>query len=120
MHNYFNISDDKVAEMKINSNMEIAATIYYKTKTKLNINSSLLLVYLLLKLTDLWKQDSSKLSLHRAIALGKSVRFILFFHILTIFPFLHKLRKGQVGIFVLCVMMAFTSYTPRYHTAVCF
>ena len=65
------------------------------------------------------KQDSSKSSLHRAIILSRSVRFILFFHILPIFLFVSKLKKGQVGIFDLCVT-AFISYIPRNHTAVCF
>ena len=82
--------------------MENAATIYYKSKMKLNINASLLFINLLLKSTDLLKQASSISFSHRAIILGKSMRFILFFHILAIFIFLSKLKKVQVRIFVLC------------------
>ena len=85
-------------------------------KTKSNLNSSLLFINFLLKSIDLSKQDSSKCSSHRAITFRKSVRFILFFHILAIFPLLGKLEKGQVGISILCVMTT-VSYTSRNHTA---
>ena len=76
--------------------MENVATIYYKSKTKLNINPSLLFINLPLKATDLFKQNSSKISLHKTIILGKSVQFILFFHILIIFLFLSKLKKVKL------------------------
>ena len=65
-------------------------------KTKLNVSSSLLFINLLnylLKLTDFSKQDFSKCSLHRTIIFGKSVRFILFFYNLEIFPFPGNLKK---------------------------
>ena len=71
---------------------------------------------LLPKLANLLKQDSSKCSLHRAVILGEYVRFYLFLHIMAIFLFLGKLKKGQVGVFVLCIA-AFTSYTLRNYTA---
>ena len=79
--------------------MDNAAAIYYKTKTKLNINSSLLFINLLnnLHLKSTSKQDSSKCSSHREIILCKSVRFILFLYILAIFPFLGKLKKVKLG-----------------------
>ena len=90
--------------------MENAATIYYKSNTRLNIISSLLFIKLLLKLTDLLKQDSSKRSLHRAIILVKYVQFILFFHILVIFLFLSKLKKVKLG------FLFFVLYHYKLHT----
>ena len=72
---------------------------------------------LLLKSTDLSKQDCPKCSCRRATILGKSVRFILFFHILGILRFLGKLKKDEVRIFVVCVT-AFISCIPRNHTVV--
>ena len=56
--------------------LDNAAAIYYKTKAKLNINSSLLFINILnnlLNLKSTRKQDSSIFSSHRAIILGKSI-----------------------------------------------
>ena len=64
---------------------------------KIKLNSSLLIINLLLKSTYLFKKDSSKRSLHRSIILGKSVGFILFFLILAIFVFISKLKKVKLG-----------------------
>ena len=49
---------------------------------------------------------------HRAIILVKCVQFILFFHIMVIFPFIGKLKKVKWGVFALHIA-AFISYTPR-------
>ena len=72
---------------------------------------------LLLKSTDLSKQDCPKCSCLRATILGKSIWFILFFHILGILRFLGKLKKDKVRTFVVCVT-AFISCIPRIHTVV--
>ena len=66
---------------------------------------------------DFSKEDSSKCSSHRAVVLDKYVRFILFSHILLIFPFLGKLKKSLVGSFVRCVM-AFISNTKKPYCSV--
>ena len=67
-------------------------------------------------MADLLKQDFPRCFSHRAIniILGKSVRFILFFHILAIFQFLGKLKKVKLGFlfFVLRHLQAGT--TPSY------
>ena len=72
---------------------------------------------LLLKSTDLSKQDCPKCSCLRATILGKSIWFILFFHILGILRFLGKLKKDEVWIFVVCVT-GFISCILRIHTVV--
>ena len=61
------------------------------------------------------KQDSPRCSLHRAIILSKSLRFILFFHILTIFPFLRKLKRVKLG-FLFFVLRHLQATTPRNQT----
>ena len=70
--------------------MENAATLYHKSKTNLNINSSLLFINLFLKSTDLLKQNSSK-----------SLRD-LFFHTLTIFLFVSNLNRSSWDCCCLC------------------
>ena len=52
-------------------------------------------VNLLPKSANLLKQDYPRSSSHRAIILGKSVRFIPFFHILAILLFLGKLKRSS-------------------------
>ena len=96
--------------------MENATAIYYKSKTRLNINSSFVFINFLRKLADLLRQDFPWCSLHRAIILGKSVQFILFFHILAIFLFLGKLKKVKLG-FLFFVLWHLQATTPRNHTA---
>ena len=56
----------------------------------------MLFINLLLKLTNLLKQDPSKCSSHRVIILGKYEQAILFFHIIAILPFLGKLKKVKL------------------------
>ena len=48
--------------------------------------------------------------------LNKSVRFILFFHVLAIFLFLGKLKKVKLG-FLFFVLRHLQATTPRNHTA---
>ena len=64
----------------------------------------------------MFKQDSPRCSSHRAIILDKSVRFILFFHILAIFLFLGKLKKVKLG-FLFFMLRHLQATTPRNHTA---
>ena len=62
------------------------------------------------------KQGSPWCFSHRAIILGKSVRFILFFHIWAIFLFLGKLKKVKLGL-LFFVLRHLQAATPRNHTA---
>ena len=72
-------------------------------------------INLLPKLANLLKQDSSKCSLHRAVILGEYVRFYLFLHIMAIFLFLGKLKKGQVGVFVLLYCGIYKLHTKKLY-----
>ena len=80
------------------------------------MNQLFVLINVLPKSADLLKQDSPRCSSHRAIILSKSVRFILFVHILAIFPFLGKLKKVKLG-FLLLELRHLQATIPRNHTA---
>ena len=65
---------------------------------------------------DLVKQDFPRCSSHKAIILDKSVRFVLFVHILAVFLFLGKLKKVNLR-FLLFVLRHLQATTQRNHTA---